>query len=187
MRADPWSIDLDEDGPRTLIDAAYRRLMRDIVEGRHAPGDKLRIAHLKEIYQVSGGTLREALSLLVSQSLVVAGGLEDEAAFLPLIVERLERQVEALRRMAALEALLAAQAMDILGDQPKGVVEMIYRTARAHAAFYVEDRPLSADVEAIEGALGSDGAMAELLALAPLPEIDIFFALDPGFTKSLAA
>jgi hypothetical protein len=56
-----------------------------------------------------------------AQSLVVAAGLEDEAAFLPLVVERFERQVRALRRLAALEGLLAAQAMDIHGDRPSGV------------------------------------------------------------------
>jgi len=121
-----------------------------------------------------------------AQSMVVAGGLEDEAAFLPLIVERLERQVEAIRRMAALEALLAAQAIDILGDRPEGVVAMVYRAARLHADFYYEDRPLSSDVEAIEEALISAPVVTELLALAPLQEIDHFFALEPAFTKRLS-
>ena len=85
-----------------------------------------------------------------AQSLVVAAGLEDEAAFLPLVVERFERQVRALRRLAALEGLLSAQAMDILGDRPSGVARMIYEMVRKHAAFYDIDRPLSAEVEIIE-------------------------------------
>jgi GntR family transcriptional regulator, carbon starvation induced regulator len=57
--------------PRSLIETAYRQLRRDIINGRHAPGEKLRVEHLKSSYQVSAGTLREALALLVSDSLVV--------------------------------------------------------------------------------------------------------------------
>lgn len=60
--------------PRTLIETAYHRLRRDIIDGRHAAGEKLRVEHLKSTYQVSAGTLREALALLVSDSLVVAQG-----------------------------------------------------------------------------------------------------------------
>ncbi len=57
--------------PRSLTEATYRQLRRDIVEGRYPPGEKLRVEHLKNDYQVSGATLREALALLVSDSLVV--------------------------------------------------------------------------------------------------------------------
>jgi DNA-binding GntR family transcriptional regulator len=60
--------------PKTLVDGAYRRLRRDIIEGRHPPGTKLRVEHLKDEYDVGAGTLREALALLVSDSLVVAQG-----------------------------------------------------------------------------------------------------------------
>ena len=57
--------------PRSLIESAYRQLRRDIIGGRYPPGEKLRVEHLKSDYQVSSGTLREALALLVSDSLVV--------------------------------------------------------------------------------------------------------------------
>lgn len=63
-----------EDAPRTLIESAYRRLRRDIIDGRLQPDQKLRVEHLKSSYQVSSGTLREALALLVSDSLVVSHG-----------------------------------------------------------------------------------------------------------------
>lgn len=63
-----------EEAPRTLIEAAYRKLRRDILDGRLQPDQKLRVEHLKSAYQVSSGTLREALALLVSDSLVVSHG-----------------------------------------------------------------------------------------------------------------
>lgn len=66
------SLSSEPDQPRTLIEGAYRRLRRDIVTGVHPPGEKLRPEHLKLQYNVSAGTLREALGLLVADSLVTA-------------------------------------------------------------------------------------------------------------------
>ena len=114
-----------------------------------------------------------------ANSMVVAGGIEDEAAFLPLVVERLERQVLAIRRLAALEAMLAAQAMDISGDRPGNVPGIIYNLVRQHADYYVADRPLSTEVEAVESALQSDALMSELISHSTIMELDEFFALGP--------
>lgn len=72
----PFEVDDGESPaePKTLVESAYRRLRDDIIEGVHAPGSKLRVEHLKARYAVGGGTLREALTLLVSDALVVAQG-----------------------------------------------------------------------------------------------------------------
>ena len=59
---------------RTLIERSYERLRDDIVEGRLGPGEKLRVEHLKARYGVGAGTLREAITRLVSDALVVAEG-----------------------------------------------------------------------------------------------------------------
>jgi histidine ammonia-lyase len=95
------------------------------------------------------------------------------------VVERFERQVEAIRRLAALEGLLSAQAMDLHGDRPTGVPKMIYDRVRSYAAFYDIDRPLSSEVESIETDLTSDATLAELISQAPIPALDDFFALGP--------
>lgn len=63
---------------KTLVGTAYHNLRRDIIEGRLAPGSKLRVEHLKDSYGVGAGTLREALALLVSDALVVA---QDQRGF----------------------------------------------------------------------------------------------------------
>ena len=134
------------------------------------------------IIKLAGELFVRVLSMsspVSATSLVVAAGLEDEAAFLPLVVERFERQVRAIRRLAALEGLLAAQAMDILGDRPSGVPRMIYDRVRKYAAYYEIDRPLSSEVEIIENDLASDSTLAELISQAPLPAMDDFFALGP--------
>ena len=68
------TTDHDSAEPKTLVEGAYRALRRDIIEGRLAPGEKLRIEHIKDNYGVGAGTLREALSLLISDALVVSQG-----------------------------------------------------------------------------------------------------------------
>ena len=132
------------------------------------------------IIKLAGEIFSRVLSMtnpVSAQSLVVAGGMEDEAAFLPLVIERFERQVQALQRMAAIEALLTAQAMDIHGDEPGRAAGLVYAAVRRHAAFYTVDRPLSAEVEAIEEELASPEFLAQLIALSPIHAIDGFFAL----------
>ena len=62
------------DAPRTLVERAYLGLRADIVCGRLPPGERLRVEHLKDQYEVGAGTLREALSLLLSDALVTAEG-----------------------------------------------------------------------------------------------------------------
>lgn len=60
--------------PRTLCERAYLDLRQDIVQGRLTPGERLRVEHLKDRYNVGAGTLREALALLVSDALVTVEG-----------------------------------------------------------------------------------------------------------------
>ena len=60
--------------PKTLVEGAYLALRNDIIKGIYTPSSKLKVDHLKDVYQVSGGTLREALALLVADSLVYAEG-----------------------------------------------------------------------------------------------------------------
>jgi DNA-binding GntR family transcriptional regulator len=60
--------------PKTLVEGAYLALRNDIIRGVYTPSSKLKVDHLKDVYQVSGGTLREALALLVADSLVYAEG-----------------------------------------------------------------------------------------------------------------
>jgi DNA-binding GntR family transcriptional regulator len=79
MRADS---DPTSTAPRDRADAAtatagevaYRRIRSDIVVGRLAPGRKLTLERMREAYGTSVNTLREHLSRLASEGLVVAEG-----------------------------------------------------------------------------------------------------------------
>jgi len=69
--------------------------------------------------------------------------------------------------------------MDISGDTPGNVPGIIYSLVRRHADTYRQDRPLSAEVEAVEDALASDDLMNELISHSTIMELDEFFALGP--------
>jgi DNA-binding GntR family transcriptional regulator len=57
-----------------LAGKAYVELKHDIIRGRFMPDEKLRVEHLKRDYGVSGGTLREALTMLIADRLVDSEG-----------------------------------------------------------------------------------------------------------------
>lgn len=95
--------------PKTLVESAYRDLRRDIIEGRLQAGEKLRVEHLKDDYGVGAGTLREALSLLVADALVVSQGQRgfrvapmSLADFADITRTRIMLECEALRQSIAL-------------------------------------------------------------------------------------
>lgn len=59
-------------GARTLSSAIHQRLRDEIIRGRYAPDEKLRIAPLAKRFQVSLSSVREALLRLVADGLVIA-------------------------------------------------------------------------------------------------------------------
>jgi len=99
----------DVEGPRNQTTVAYEALRADILNGRHVPGKKLKIQELAEEFGVSPGAVREALSRLVPEQLVVS---RDQRGFLvaPLSIAdladltdlRCEIESLALRRSVAL-------------------------------------------------------------------------------------
>ena len=66
-----------DDAAATMLTAgesAYARIRADIVFGRIAPGQKLRLDGMRQTYGVAVGTLREILSRLAAEGLVLAEG-----------------------------------------------------------------------------------------------------------------
>ena len=56
----------------TAGEKVYRRLRSDIIFGRLAPSQKLKLEALKDAYGISVSTLRELLNRLTSEGLIVA-------------------------------------------------------------------------------------------------------------------
>ena len=88
----------------TVGEAAYRQIRGDIVFGRLPPGQRLKLDRLKETYDVGVSTLREILSRLSSEGLVVA---EEQRGFQVAPVS-----VAELKELAALRLLLECSAIE---------------------------------------------------------------------------
>lgn len=98
----------DGDQTQTIGENAYRRIRTDIIFGRLAPGQKLKLDRLRDAYGASISTLREILNRLSSESLVIAEGQRGfEVA--PVSVENL-KQIAELRLLLESHALVLSFA-----------------------------------------------------------------------------
>ncbi|MFV0409269.1 MAG: aromatic amino acid lyase [Paracoccus sp. (in: a-proteobacteria)] len=111
----------------------------------------------------------------------VAAGLEDEAAFISLSAGQLHEQVTAIDWLQAVEAMLAAQALDLRGVPPgPGVIEMLHSETRRHIPTLTCDRPQSAGLTALHDALTAPDFRAGLLATASFLPFDAILGIAPG-------
>jgi len=92
-------------GYDSIGERAYQRIRADIIFGQLAPTEKLKLERLREDYGASVGTLRELLSRLASEGLVVAEG---QRGF-----EVAPVSAENLREIAALRLLLESHALKL--------------------------------------------------------------------------
>jgi GntR family transcriptional regulator, carbon starvation induced regulator len=158
---------LSEASPaRTLSGAVLEDLRRDILECRWAPGAKLRFEALRRQYDVGLSPLREALSRLAVEGLVVG---VDRRGFrvAPASISDLE-EITALR--CELEGLALRWSIAHGGDEwESGVVAAFHHLSRMHWEVPGRPRQLSDEWErrhtAFHHALASACGSARLLQL----------------------
>lgn len=125
----------------TAGEKVYRRLRGDILFGRLAPSQKLKLEGLKESYGISISTLRELLNRLTSEGLIVA---ESSRGF-----EVAPISADNFRELANLRLLLECHALQrsfALGDMDwEGRV-----VAAHHKLATMEKRALGGDPKGIE-------------------------------------
>jgi DNA-binding GntR family transcriptional regulator len=114
-------------GAKTLIEYAYQRLRKDIICGVLAPDSKLRIEHLRAGYQIGASTLREALTLLVADALVISEG-QRGFRVAPISLDDL-KDVTRMRKM--METLALRESIERGDDQwEAGIVAAFHRLSR---------------------------------------------------------
>lgn len=121
-------------------DSAFRAIRSDIIFGHLAPGEKLRLESLKRRYGVSVSTLREILSRLAAENIVLAEG---QRGF-----EVAPMSASDLQQVADLRQLLESHAMEQSFAQ--GDLDWEARVVAAHYKLSAMEREL------IEGGLGDD-------------------------------
>src|SRR5438874_13614820 len=87
----------------TLTEELHHRIRQDIILGTLQPASKLKLEHLSKIYGASVNTLRETLSRLAADGLVVAEG-QRGFAVLPVSMEDL-RDITQMRQLLECHAL----------------------------------------------------------------------------------
>jgi DNA-binding GntR family transcriptional regulator len=132
--SDKWEVPVITE---TVGEKVYRRLRSDIISGRLAPSQKLRLDALKESYGVSISTLRELLSRLTSEGLIVS---ESAKGF-----EVAPISADNLRELANLRLLLESHALKrsfAAGDMEweARVVAAYHKLSTMEARMFAGDR-----------------------------------------------
>ena len=98
--------------PRSQTAMTYARLRQDLLAGLYEPGERLKISDLAVTLDVSPGAVREALSRLIPEQLVVC---RDQKGFVvaPLSIQDLEDLTDLRCQMEA----IALRRSVVLGDE----------------------------------------------------------------------
>ncbi|MGO4439297.1 GntR family transcriptional regulator [Rhizobium sp. RAF56] len=143
MKWEISEISLPRDNPdESVAENSYRQIRSDIIFGRLSPGQKLRLENLKGTYATSISTLREILSRLTSEGLVVA---EDRRGF-----EVTQVSTADLKEIAALRLLLEGHALEQSFEQADleweaRLVSAHYKLARMEAVMASGDTSKAED------------------------------------------
>lgn len=122
-------------GPSTLTKSVYEQLRSDLLEGRLAPGEKLRAEALRNRFKVGSSPIREALNRLLAEGFVC---LEEQKGFrvAPISVQDLRELLAA--RIWIDGAAMAASIERYATEWEEGVVLALHRLSRvergAHSA-----------------------------------------------------
>jgi GntR family carbon starvation induced transcriptional regulator len=122
--------------PTTLTEAIYTRIRSDILLGVLKPGDKLKLDGLRDRYDASVNTLREALSRLVSEGLVANEG-QRGFAVVPASLDDLRDVTETRRMLESQAARLSIERADL--DWESRVVAAYHKLSKIEDV--VDDDP----------------------------------------------
>jgi GntR family carbon starvation induced transcriptional regulator len=134
-------------------DDGYRRIRSDVIFGRLRPGQKLKLDGLKEAYGVSVSTLREVLSRLAAEGLVLAEGRRG--------FEVAPVSMENLKELAELRVLLESHAMQV--SFAKADVEWEGRVVSAHHKLASTERLMEKGLGELEQWKRYDGEFHQAL------------------------
>lgn len=112
---------------KTKIETVFEKIRQNILCGHHMPEAKLRVEHLSREYGVSSSTIREALSRLISESLVL---IENKRGFKVAGVSK--EDFHEIIEMRKLLEVNAVQTSIATGDEEweNGIISSFYRLTK---------------------------------------------------------
>ena len=124
------------EGPTTIAEQLYARLRRDVIMGSLEPGARLKLEKLSKSYEVSINTMRETLSRLASDGLVMAEG--QRGFTVPAVSIEDLRDITEMRQLLECHALRQSiQHADL--EWEAQIVGCYHKLSRVEAV--VEDDP----------------------------------------------
>jgi GntR family transcriptional regulator, carbon starvation induced regulator len=141
------------EGIEAVGDDGYRRIRSDVVFGRLRPSQKLKLEALKETYGVSVSTLREILSRLTAEGLVIAEGRRG--------FEVPPVSTDNLKELADLRLLLESHAMQVSFENAD--VEWEGRVVSAHHKLASTERLMEQGIGELEQWKRYDGEFHQAL------------------------
>ena len=136
------TVAVDADSPRSQTSLAYEAIRVDILAGRYPPERKLKIQDLSAELKVSPGAVREALSRLVPEQLVVS---RDQRGFVvaPLSIADLEDLTELRCEIEAIALRRAVERGD--ADWEAGILAAAHRLRAKKHPQSTDDRTIIAE------------------------------------------
>jgi histidine ammonia-lyase len=99
-------------------------------------------------------------------AVVVSDTVEDHATHALLCVRKLDEQMRLLRHLVAIEALVAAQALDLRGPLTLGFgTQVVFDAVRSAVAPLQSDRPCGPDAMAAQDGLFAASVVGQLRAV----------------------
>lgn len=128
------------------------------------------------------GEIRLCASPASLDAMPVSDAVEDIAPQTPLAISKLERQLEPLRIIVAVEALVAAQAVDLRqGARLAAPTQRLHDAIRAHVSPLETDREPAPDIEQVVALTADPELLADLAASfagLDLPFLPRFSAIE---------
>jgi histidine ammonia-lyase len=143
-----------------LASARVARLLSsaltDLPQNLASPGSTgTGMAPLLKVTDALAGEIAHGAAPVSLDSRAGAEAVEDASTGAPLAAGRLSGLLERLRLLAAVELLVAAQAVDLAGIEQLGRgTAAVYAVVRGAVAALEGDRPLGPDVERVAGEIG---------------------------------
>jgi histidine ammonia-lyase len=107
--------------------------------------------------------IRHLMNPVSTDYFAVAGDIEDHATNAPLVVEKTAKILDNARYILGIEAMHAAQAVDLRGSIQLGAgSQVLYEAIRAQVPFLDQDRPLTPDIQAAYDVLGNPALIERL-------------------------
>ena len=129
----PTPDDTNQNAGERLVETVYSQLHQDILFGYYEPGSKLKLEGLRQRYEASANTIREALARLVAEGLVEAEG-QRGVSVVPVSLEDLHDITETRILLECQAVRLSLAVVDLHWEGE--VMAAHYKLAKAEELAY---------------------------------------------------